>query len=323
MHIFVGFVFIAFYIHAALQCKKIRAVADQPAKIGFYIFAAKTVLAILSVLFQMLAMTSIMSHYVIIFMFRAFSAFHWILYVALICAVLGWRKLSWSEEKKPLQFAGIAIIFEMISVLAPKMLFDAYLTAYTTASVARMMPLFSIVTGSLGLLAYGLLLKALFAWRGYPVEAKLFPSLPAAPAAIHAPTQTTETAVPPKGMFEEIDHIPYVCGVMLIGGLFAVPIIWGNVSGAGYLESIIPSLVSCGLFAYAHDKRGNFNLGRFALMFFYILFIVMRSSAESGMRGGSKPFFLAGGLLGYFVMFLCGWAGIKIGRVYRTQFTAR
>ncbi len=320
MHIFVGFVFIAFYIHAALQCKKMRAVADQPANIGFFIFAAKAILAILSMTFQMLATTSIVSHYVIIFMFGTFSALHWILYVALICAVLSWRKLSWSEEKKPLQFVGIAIILELIAVLTPKMLLNTYLATHAAVSVVRMMSLFSIVTGSLALLAYTLLLKALFAWRGYPIEVKLFPSIPTRPTAAHSASQATETALPSKGMFDEIDHIPYICGVMLIGGLFAVPIIWGSASQAGYFESIIPSLVSCGLFAYAHDKRGNFNLGRFALMFFYILFIVMRSSAESGMRGGSKPFFLAGGLLGYFVMFLCGWAGIKIGRFYRTQY---
>ncbi len=323
MHIIIGVLFIVFYSHAAKQCKKMQVFGEQPAKMGFMVFSAKTLLAILSTALQILLMMVAMNSDMIIVVFHVLSVMNWILFLALVCAVLCWRQLSWAEEKKPLQFVGIAIILEAISMLAPKFVFDAYMTAYTTASVARMMPLLSIVTASLGFLAYGLLLKAMFAWRGYPADVKLIPSIPAAPVTASMPAKDVQPAPPAKGMFEEVDYIPYISGVMLIGGLIAVPIIWGSVSRTGYLESIIPSLVSCALFAFAHDKRGNFNLGRFFLMFLYVLFMMMKTSAQYGARGGERPFFLAGGLLGYFVMFFCGWAGIKIGRLYHTQFNAR
>ncbi len=113
-------------------------------------------------------------------------------------------------------------------------------------------------------------------------------------------------------MFRKNDHIPFLCGIFILGGLVVVPIVWGMMLKASYMQALFPSLVSCGIFAFAHDQRGNFSILRL-LGAMVVGFLIMTRMGD--LIGGS--FFLAGGLLGYILLSLCGWAGIGIGRSLR------
>lgn len=116
-------------------------------------------------------------------------------------------------------------------------------------------------------------------------------------------------------VYREQDHIPYMIGTMVLGGLGAVPVTYGMLSNISYQNSLVPSLVSCGIFLFAHDKRGNISFFRLIGGIAFVMVVVMGASAQ---RGGSEhPFFLAGGLLGFVLMAGCGWLGIAIGRALR------
>lgn len=101
-----------------------------------------------------------------------------------------------------------------------------------------------------------------------------------------------------------------------MGGLACIPILWGHFTGMGYARAIIPSLVSCAIFLYAHDKRGNFSVVKLLVGYLIVFMSLMRVMGKLG-PGGGKPFFVAGGFLGFVVMFACGWAGIAVGRLIR------
>lgn len=115
-------------------------------------------------------------------------------------------------------------------------------------------------------------------------------------------------------MFRKSDYIPFGLGIFIFGGLFFVPLIWSKFNHIDFEDAILPSIVSCLVFFIAHDNRGNFSLGRFIMGFVFVYFTIMRTSMKYG--SGSKMF-LAGGFLGYLVMFACGWAGIMLGRLVR------
>ncbi|MBK7208549.1 MAG: hypothetical protein IPH91_09850 [Elusimicrobia bacterium] len=156
------------------------------------------------------------------------------------------------------------------------------------------------------------LMVAFFGWR--PNAGASAPvGLPAlsTPAV---PQPSGEAAA--KGMFEERDYFPFLLGVLVLAGLVAIPVLWGHFTGIGYARAIIPSLVSCGIFIYAHDKRGNFSVVKLLVGYLFLFMTLVRAMAKVGPNGG-KPFFVAGGFLGFVVMFACGWAGIAVGRLLR------
>jgi hypothetical protein len=115
-------------------------------------------------------------------------------------------------------------------------------------------------------------------------------------------------------MFRKSDYIPFGLGIFIFGGLFLVPLFWSKFNHIDFEDAILPSIISCLVFFIAHDNRGNFSFGRFIMGFVFVYFTIMRTSMKYG--SGSKMF-LAGGFLGYLVMFACGWAGIMLGRLVR------
>lgn len=121
------------------------------------------------------------------------------------------------------------------------------------------------------------------------------------------------------GVYREQDHIPYMIGTMVFGGLGAVPATYGMLSKISYQDSLLPALVSCGIFLFAHDNRGNISFFRLIAGIAVVMFTVMRASVHPG--GGARPFFLAGGILGFILMAGCGWLGIAIGRALRGKDT--
>ncbi|MBZ0166245.1 MAG: hypothetical protein K8I00_05510, partial [Candidatus Omnitrophica bacterium] len=121
------------------------------------------------------------------------------------------------------------------------------------------------------------------------------------------------------GVYREQDHIPYIIGTMVFGGLGVVPLVYGMLSKISYQDSLVPALVSCGIFLFAHDKRGNISFFRLIAGIAFVMLTVMRASIHRG--GSERPFFLAGGILGFVLMAGCGWLGIAIGRALRGKET--
>ncbi|MGE0267368.1 MAG: hypothetical protein AB7S78_02780 [Candidatus Omnitrophota bacterium] len=116
-------------------------------------------------------------------------------------------------------------------------------------------------------------------------------------------------------MFRKSDYIPFGLGIFILGGLFFVPLIWSRLNQVDFEDAILPSIISCLVFFIAHDNRGNFSIGRFIMGLVLVYFLLLRTIAKYG--GGGQSLFIAGGFLGYIVMFGCGWAGIMLGRLIR------
>lgn len=115
-------------------------------------------------------------------------------------------------------------------------------------------------------------------------------------------------------MFRKSDYIPFALGIFILGGLFFVPLIWSKLNHIDFEDAIFPSIFSCLVFFIAHDNRGNFSLGRFIMGLIIVYFMLMRTAMK---YGSGSTMFLAGGFLGYLVMFACGWGGIMLGRRVR------
>ena len=231
-------------------------------------------------------------------------------YVALAtlfaCVFIG-RKESGGSYREPAIVIGVSIALMATGIFINRSL--------TGASPLHFVALACEITGVIGLLI------ALYGWRndqylkplaGEEIKAEAISTVGPVDAA-------TGQANPVKlntGMFEKEDFIPFIAGVMGLGGLLVVPILWGHYTGIEYPEAIFPSLLSCGVFVYAHDERGNFSFGKFFIGFLFIFLAIMRAATNYG-HGGAKPMFMAGGLLGYAIMLACGWAGIAIVRFFR------
>lgn len=238
------------------------------------------------------------------------SVVFYLVYSALAVGALRWRQDGGGVSRSTAVPLGVSIFL---------MAADMALT-HGGARPASVGPLIFI----LGLGSMITLLIAFYGGRGdgaFSTFAALFatpaPPTPANPGEL-APGATP--AAPPKGMFEERDYIPFVLGVLILGGLVLVPLLWGQINRLNYAWSIFPSLLSCGIFLYAHDRRGNFSVAKFLAGYLIVFMAILRAVARPG-SGGGKPFFIAGGFLGFVVLFACGWAGIGVARLLRPKVT--
>ncbi len=115
-------------------------------------------------------------------------------------------------------------------------------------------------------------------------------------------------------MYRKQDYPFFIFGVALFAGLGLVPVIWGSLSGIAYKQALLPSIISCTIFLFAFNDEGKFSLLRFFGGMVFALLLVFKTSIAAG---SSKPFFIAGGIFGFLIMFACGWVGIWIGRLFR------
>ena len=232
---------------------------------------------------------------------------HYLALTALLVSVFLGRKDTGGSYKEPAIVVGISILLTAIGIIMSHSLYGV--------SPLHFVVLICEVSGMIGLL------MALYGWRndqylkplaGEEIKAEAISTVGPVDAA---PGQANPVK-PNTGMFEKEDFIPYIAGVMGLGGLLVVPMVWGHLTGMEYPEAILPSLLSCGVFVYAHDERGNFSFGKFFIGFLFVFLAIMRAAAKYG-HGGAKPMFMAGGLLGYILMLACGWAGIAVARFFR------
>lgn len=218
-------------------------------------------------------------------------------YAALAIGALRWREKTGDRSSQP----GVWLTVSVTLMIAKIILGKSVTVANPWIGLVYLSSLGSMVS----------LLVAFCGWRGGGIMASLSES----PVDVPAPPAPSGEG-PAKGIFEERDFFPFVLGVLVLGGLVCVPVLWGLFSGMGYAQAIFPSLVSCGIFIYAHDKRGNFSVVKLLVGYAIVFLSLMRVMAQLGPNGG-KPFFVAGGFLGFVVMFACGWAGIAAGRLLR------
>lgn len=292
-----------FFVYAISVCRKKQKAAQQPATLALYVFIGLLADLVLSFLITRVGMLP--------FLFPVLKVIHVPLQLALLFCVFGWRNTGEATYKRPAILAAIAVALKLsvifLNSVGIRMIFENNYQGSTQSLYTMVGTLISVMN----MLAYVFIFTAIFDSRGY-VQAKPDPVIAA--IGLKQEASVAAPAVPATGIFEEKDFIPYVCGVMILGGVVVVPVMWGGLSHLDYGESLFPALLSCGIFAASHDKRGNFLFGRFLMIMAFTFMIIMRSALQ---YGGGKPIFLAGGILGFLVMFGCGWAGIMVGRLIR------
>jgi len=114
-------------------------------------------------------------------------------------------------------------------------------------------------------------------------------------------------------MFKETDYVPFMLGVFLIGGLIGVPLLIYSTGTGGYFESLPWALGSCVVFLIAFRRNGTISWGRLILAF-----IALIIGAHIYTEGTGKPGFIALGFKGVLVVFVCGYVGLGIGRIFKT-----
>lgn len=221
----------------------------------------------------------------------------YIVLAALVIGALRWRQGTGDHSQKPGILAGVSIFLTIAGTVLARSLTGAS----PLSLLVLICELGSMIT----------LMIAFYGWRSYEDV-----PVPNTDHVISGP-DAQKPAPLQSGMFEEKDFIPFVLGVMILGGMGCIPVIWGQLTQMGYAKAVIPSLISCGIFVYAHDNRGNFSILKFLAGMLFVFMIVLRAMAQSG--GNTKPMFFAGGIVGYIIMFACGWAGIALVRTFRRK----
>ncbi|MCB9720114.1 MAG: hypothetical protein H6756_04500 [Candidatus Omnitrophica bacterium] len=308
--------FLCMYAYAAYQSRRFAAIAGQPAGLAFILFCGLIVRWFILAVFMFTAPGNIIAQKVLAASYIPFT-------IGLLICVFGWRRGEEATYRGPAIFAGLGVA---VPLIAPVLIGLAVQSLHDGSDPESMLPVMIVVgclNSALSFAGLVLLYKAIFGWRGYDLQQ--LPGtvpLPAVADTVAEGGNEGTTAAPaqplpePPGVFEERDFIPYICGVMLLGGCLIVPVIWGMFLDLSYEKSLFPSILSCGVFALSHTKKGNFLFGRFIVLNLYVFFTIMRTAAKYG-SGGGKPMFMAGGALGFIVMAVCGWAGIGVMRLLR------
>lgn len=307
--------FALFFIYALRVCRERQQIQNQPARLAYFIFWGFLGELVITLVILTILNSSSSAHNLLVSSLKFFSGLHLLLFVALIGCTLAWRTPPLRAQKELLLWLGLVVVMKLIVFFVPPI---AYRSAAASGTAMESLQwVVGLPIQIVNFASYVLIFKALFHGRGYPESKIRFIPIPAAASVPHpAATSSTTTKPAPQGMFREEDFIPYVCGVMLLGGFIVIPVMWGSFMRLSYGQAVFSSLISCGVFAASHDKRGNFNWVRFLVLFAFFYISVMRTAMRYGHSNG-QPMFLAGGFLGYLVMLGCGWAGIASARWVR------
>ncbi|HBG60497.1 MAG: hypothetical protein A2Y03_10530 [Omnitrophica WOR_2 bacterium GWF2_38_59] len=113
-------------------------------------------------------------------------------------------------------------------------------------------------------------------------------------------------------LFKEKDYKAFMTGVLIIGGLIGIPLIYGVGGGISYFESLPWSFVSCIVFLIAFRRNGTISWGRAVPAIICAMFLAKTYNESSG-----RPSFAAGGFFGILLVFACGYAGIGVDRLLK------
>ena len=108
-------------------------------------------------------------------------------------------------------------------------------------------------------------------------------------------------------IFREQDYKPFMMGVFVLGGLVAIPLLWGPMSDVSYVKALPWSVLSCLVVLAAFRKNGTISWPRF-----------IGAALVAGIAGGiyaaetNQSGFIAGGVVGYAVVVICGKIGVLV-----------
>ncbi len=290
--------YVAFFVYAIRVCRQNLKVAKQPATLALYVCYAMLLQLTLVLLINLLLAGGGISY---LSLYRTLAPIlrliRYTCLAGIVVCIFAWRPVTWADLKLPAILTGFIVVLRALTY---------------NIEVRPHSEWVSVLFIILNLTGDMLTLKAIFVGRRHAEEAP--GSLPNSSSPdVSAPAPTP--ALPAKGTFKEDDYVPYILGIMVLGGLVAIPLVYGGITDISYGRALLPSLISCGIFAYSHDKRGTFLMGRFIMLYLFSYITLLRASLQYG--GNGQQTFVAGGLIGILVMTGCGWAGVMVGRYWR------
>jgi hypothetical protein len=115
----------------------------------------------------------------------------------------------------------------------------------------------------------------------------------------------------PGAMFGPSDYVSFMVSVFVLGGLIALPLIYGAAVGLDYESSMPWSAASCAAFSVALRRNGTISWARAAIA---IVCLVLAAQIYTTSTGA--PAFGAGGMFGFLILAACGYLGIMIDRLF-------
>lgn len=142
---------------------------------------------------------------------------------------------------------------------------------------------------------------------------EFFPPIPAATKQVHFEDSST------GGFFKDKDFWPYIWGVFQFGALIVVPMI----ASQHYEQNLFASIFCAWIFVQGTKKNGLFHWVWYLIWLFVFVCILIGAwlwgDLSKGMFGGGEvvvewlTFALYHVVIGFPIMFVCGWIGIMIG----------
>jgi hypothetical protein len=107
-------------------------------------------------------------------------------------------------------------------------------------------------------------------------------------------------------------YAAFVLGVLLVGGLGAIPLLWSTVTELSYLKALPWGLASSAVFLVGFRRDGTISWARLVAAVIALTLAAVLYSTSTG-----RPSFGAGGVVGFLVMVVCGYVGVGMAKLFR------
>lgn len=115
-----------------------------------------------------------------------------------------------------------------------------------------------------------------------------------------------------EGLFEKEDYALFMLSVFILGGLLVLPLVWGFMTGLNdYIALLIFSLMLCVSVLVVYRRDGTTSWIRIVLAIIVGIIVSGVVAAAS-----EKLAFVSGVIIGFFILILCGFVGIKIFKLF-------
>lgn len=115
-----------------------------------------------------------------------------------------------------------------------------------------------------------------------------------------------------EGIFKKENYISFIVGVFILGGLLVVPLLWWLMAGIDYIALIIFSLMLCVSVLILYRRDGTTSWMR--AVFSIIIAMIVASAVAAA---NEKLVFVSGTIIGFIVLILCGFIGIKLNKLFK------
>lgn len=119
---------------------------------------------------------------------------------------------------------------------------------------------------------------------------------------------------------DPLPYLPYLLGVLVFGGLLALPLLWGGNQHMEYGDALPWSLLSCVVFSIGIRRDGSYSLARGISAYFIAYVLAASFTADSIARSNGNKGFLAGGALGFLLLTVCGYLGVGFAVLLKRWF---